>query len=125
MQVRWRRVGSNHRQHDYESCAPSFRPHSNSLERPVAQIRFSRADSLSETSETGRASALVERAGRPDRDVEGVHAADRVRAADGDYVGDPAAGVGGDVRDLLGAPLTELEEEAVQRLVAVFGRPDQ
>lgn len=36
---------------NYESCAPSSRPWSNLLERRIAQVRFFRADAVSEVSE--------------------------------------------------------------------------
>ncbi len=69
---------------------------------------------------------LIEGVGGPLHDVEGVHAANRLRAAQCDHVGDPVPGIGGVVGDQLGAVLAEFHEEAVKGLlIAAFGHPDQ
>src|SRR5262249_3209468 len=71
-------------------------------------------------------SHLVQGGGGPGDDVEGVHAANGLRAAPADHVGDPGGGVGADLDDGLAALGPELVEEALQgRLVATRPGPDQ
>jgi len=72
------------------------------------------------------ATDLIQRVGRQRDDVEGVHAADRVRQPVGDRSGDPASHVARHQLDLFAALFAELVEEALDGLaVAAGGRPHQ
>ena len=74
----------------------------------------------------GVAADLIQGVAGPGDDVERVGAPDRVRAVQGDLIGDPLCRVSPDVSDRCATALTQGGEEAVEGLaVPSRGGPDQ